>query len=86
MTSAHLQVINAVHQGMVKSIQLALDLMCWHRINKQIEDMVSKSSACQENRNFQTKNHSYQLQYYEGHDNDWQKTYLPVLEVSGPYV
>ncbi len=55
MRPAALKVIHTAHQGMVKSKQLARDLMYWPGINKQIEDTVSKCSACQESRNVQTK-------------------------------
>lgn len=50
-----LKILHAAHQGMVKSKQLARDLLYWPGVNKQIEDMVSRCSACQEHRPMQAK-------------------------------
>ena len=55
MRSEALKILHAAHQGIVKSKQLARDLMYWPGINSQIEDIVSKCDACQERRNQQPK-------------------------------
>ena len=50
-----LKMLHAAHQGMVRSKQLARDLLYWPGVNKQIEDMISRCSACQERRPMQSK-------------------------------
>jgi hypothetical protein len=47
MQSEILQILHASHQGMVRTKQLARDVLYWCGINKQIEDMVSKCATCQ---------------------------------------
>ena len=55
MRSEALDILHAAHQGMVNTKKLARDLMYWPGINKQIEDVVSKCSECQEWRRRQEK-------------------------------
>lgn len=50
-----LQALHQAHQGIVKTKQLARDLLFWPGIGKQIEDIVSRCSTCQENRRCQQK-------------------------------
>lgn len=50
-----LHLIHYSHQGMVKSKQLARDVVYWKGMNSQIEDIVSKCSTCQTFRNNQQK-------------------------------
>ena len=55
MRTEALKVLHTAHQGMVKTKQLARDLMYWPGINSQIEDMVGRCSTCQERRPAQPK-------------------------------
>ena len=55
MQSMILKKLHAAHQGMVRTKQLARDLVFWPGINGQIEDMVSRCSLCQTFRNYQAK-------------------------------
>ncbi len=50
-----LTLIHSSHQGIVKSKQLARDVLFWKGMNKQIEDIVSKCAICQSQRNLQQK-------------------------------
>ncbi len=50
-----LGIIHESHLGMVKCKQLARDVLYWPGLNKQIEDMVSRCSACQSHRATQQK-------------------------------
>jgi hypothetical protein len=47
--------LHAAHQGMVRTKQLARDLVFWPGINSQIEDIVSRCASCQTFRNYQAK-------------------------------
>lgn len=47
MQNEILNLVHYAHQGMVKSKQLARDVVYWKGMNKQIEDMVSKCATCQ---------------------------------------
>ena len=42
-----LNLVHYAHQGMVKSKQLARDIVYWKGMNSQIEDMISKCATCQ---------------------------------------
>ena len=55
MQSEILHLVHYSHQGMVKSKQLARDVVYWKGLNKQIEDLVSKCSTCQTYRAQQQK-------------------------------
>lgn len=55
MRPTALKALHTAHQGIVKSKQLARDLMYWPGINGQIEDIVAKCAPCQENRAMQPK-------------------------------
>ena len=50
-----LNILHESHQGMVKTKQLAKDLIYWPGINGEIEHMISKCSPCQRHRNYQSK-------------------------------
>ena len=50
-----LNMLHTAHQGIVKTKQLARDLLYWPGINNQIEDIVSNCSSCQERRSTQIK-------------------------------
>jgi len=50
-----LDILHASHQGMVRTKQLARDLLYWPGINSQIEDLISKCGPCQQHRNYQSK-------------------------------
>ena len=50
MRAESLQVLHQAHQGIVKSKQLARDLIYWPGIGSQIEDTLSRCVACQEKR------------------------------------
>ena len=45
-----LDTIHQSHLGIVRCKQLARDVVFWPGINNQIEELISKCSACQENR------------------------------------
>jgi hypothetical protein len=55
MRKSALDMLHSSHQGIVKTKQLARDLVYWPGINKQIEDTVSRCASCQERRNVQQK-------------------------------
>jgi len=55
MRAEALDILHASHQGIVKTKQLARDLMYWPGLNGAIEDKVSRCSACQEHRSMQAK-------------------------------
>ena len=55
MQNEILHLVHYSHQGMVKSKQLARDVVYWKGLNKQIEDIVSKCSTCQTYRAQQQK-------------------------------
>ena len=55
MQSEILNLVHYSHQGIVKSKQLARDIVYWKGLNKQIEDIVSKCSTCQTYRAQQQK-------------------------------
>ena len=48
MRAEALKILQAPHQGIVNSKKLANDLMYWPGINRQIEDVFSRCSTCQE--------------------------------------
>jgi hypothetical protein len=50
-----LSMLHTGHQGIVKTKQLARDLIYWPGLNKEIEELVSTCGQCQENRNMQTR-------------------------------
>lgn len=50
-----LEIIHSGHQGMVRSKQLARDVVYWPAMNKDIEEKVSQCRECQELRNYQQK-------------------------------
>ncbi len=50
-----LKILHQAHQGIVKTKQLARDLLYWPGMNAEIEDVVAKCSTCQEHRSMQTK-------------------------------
>ncbi len=47
MRTEILRLIHSSHQGIVKSKQMARDILFWNGMNKQIEEVVSKCSICQ---------------------------------------
>jgi len=55
MRSEALGKLHYAHQGMVRTKQLARDLLFWPGLCKQIEDMISKCDTCQSARKYQTK-------------------------------
>ena len=55
MQSEILHLIHYSHQGLVKSKQLARDIVFWKGMNMQIEDLISKCTTCQTYRNNQQK-------------------------------
>ena len=55
MQTEILHLIHYSHQGLVKSKQLARDVVFWKGMNKQVEDLISKCSTCQTYRNNQQK-------------------------------
>ena len=55
MQSDMLHLIHYSHQGLVKSKQLARDVIFWKGMNMQIEDLISKCATCQTYRNNQQK-------------------------------
>ena len=55
MQSEMLHLIHYSHQGLVKSKQLARDVLFWKGMNMQIEDLISKCTTCQTYRNNQQK-------------------------------
>ena len=55
MRDGILKLIHSSHQGIVRSKQLARDVLFWSGMNKQIEEMISKCSICQSMRNAQQK-------------------------------
>lgn len=55
MRSEMLKIVHQSHLGIVRCKQLARDVMYWPCMNSQIEDMVTKCSVCQANRNLQPK-------------------------------
>ncbi|XP_014679393.1 PREDICTED: uncharacterized protein K02A2.6-like [Priapulus caudatus] len=55
MRTTAIEMLHAAHQGMVKTKQLARDLLYWPGINKQIEDTISRCGPCQEHRARQQK-------------------------------
>ena len=55
MQSEVLNMIHYSHQGLVKSKQLARDVVFWKGMNMQIQDLISKCSTCQTFRNNQQK-------------------------------
>jgi hypothetical protein len=50
-----LNILHNAHQGIVKTKQLARDLLYWPRLNAEIEEMINKCDVCQENRNYQQR-------------------------------
>jgi len=50
-----LRIIHQSHLGIVRSKQLARDIMYWPGMNSQIEETVSQCAQCQEKRNRQVK-------------------------------
>ena len=55
MRAEALKILHAAHPGIVNSKKLARDLMYWPGINRQIEDVISRCSTCQEFRSMQAK-------------------------------
>jgi hypothetical protein len=55
MRKGILAILHESHQGMVRTKQLARDLIFWPGLRGQIKDMVSKCSICQQHRNYQQK-------------------------------
>ena len=55
MRSEALSKLHNAHQGIVRTKQLARDLLYWPGLSKQIEDMIAKCASCQNHRNNQQK-------------------------------
>lgn len=55
MQTSILAILHESHQGMVRTKQLARDLIFWPGLRGQVDDMVSKCSICQQHRNYQQK-------------------------------
>lgn len=47
--------LHMAHQGMVRTKQLAKDLVFWPGMNNEIEELISKCATCQKHRNYQKK-------------------------------
>ena len=55
MQTEILNLVHYSHQGIVKSKQLARDIVYWKSMNAQIEDLISRCAICQTHRNNQQK-------------------------------
>jgi hypothetical protein len=55
MRGRALNMLHESHQGIVKTKQLARDLVYWPGLNKQVEDLISRCSPCQERRPVQQR-------------------------------
>jgi len=55
MRTEALDILHKSHQGIVRTKQLARDLLFWPGLNAAIEDKVSRCSACQEHRSYQAR-------------------------------
>jgi hypothetical protein len=80
MRSKALQMLHSGHQGIVRSKQLARDLLYWPGINKQVEDMVSKCGTCQERRAAQAKEPLMPTEIPEG---PWQHVAQDLFDCFG---
>ena len=55
MQEENVKIIHEGHQGIVRSKQLARDIMYWPGMNNDINDAVSKCARCQMARNNQQR-------------------------------
>jgi hypothetical protein len=55
MQSDTLKLLHYSHQGIVKTKNLARDILCWKGMGSQIEDMIGNCALCQQNRHNQQK-------------------------------
>ena len=75
-----LEMLHESHQGIVKTKQLARDLIYWPGLNKQIEEMISRCSACQERRPAQASEPMISIPIP---DTPWQHVAEDLFEVHG---
>ena len=75
-----LTMLHAAHQGIVKTKQLARDLLYWPAINGQIEYMVARFSACQERRPTQEREPLLPMPIPEG---PWQHVAQDLFDCLG---
>ena len=80
MRSKALDMLHESHQGLVKTKQFARDLIYFPGLNKQVEDVVSKCSFCQERRPAQTAEPLIPMQIP---DRPWQHVAEDLLELDG---
>ncbi|XP_064641926.1 uncharacterized protein K02A2.6-like [Lineus longissimus] len=75
-----LEQLHDAHQGIEKTRRLARELVYWPNINKDVEDLVSKCSTCQE---YRPQDKKEPLIPHEIAKGPWMKLALDLFEVNG---
>lgn len=73
-----LKTVHTSHMGMVKTKQLARDIVFWPGMNSQIEDMISKCAICLEHKN---KNAKEPMIIHEIPNQPWSKVGSDLFEL-----